>query len=87
MSRALTDTPGLELVVVTPTAHDPIVQYLGVVARSPRRDEARSFAAFLTGKVGQAMLVDLGFSPVAPASPPAPVATPATAPAPAPAAP
>ena len=78
VSRALTDAPGLELLAVPPVSHDPIVQYLGVVSRSARRDDARAFADFLTGKVGQAMLVDLGFRPASGETP----AEPAPAPAP-----
>ena len=69
VSRALTDTPGLDLLAVPVGSHDPIVQYLGVVARSQQAAEARAFAAFIGGKVGQAMLVDLGFSPAVAPSP------------------
>lgn len=77
VSRALTGAPGLDLMDVPGDAHDPIVQNLGVVARSKRRDEARAFADFLTGPTGQAMLRDLGFGPASaapPAAPPTPAA-------------
>lgn len=69
VSRAQADSPGLDFLPVPATSHDPIVQYLGVVSRSPRQDDARAFAAFLNGSVGQAMLIDLGFSPVAESQP------------------
>ena len=65
VGRALADAPGLEFVPVPPTSHDPIIQYLGVVHRSSRRDDARAFANWLRGPIGQAMLTDLGFSPAA----------------------
>ncbi len=69
VSRGLTDAPGLELMALPANSHDPIIQYLGVVARSSRKGDAQAFAAFMSGPVGQAMLVDLGFGPVAAAAP------------------
>ena len=78
VSRALTDTPGLELIAVPPASHDPIVQYLGVVSRSARRTDAQAFATFLREPVGQAMLRDLGFNPVE-ATAPAPASKAAAA--------
>lgn len=63
ISRAQADAPGLEYLAIAPTNHDPIVHYLGVVQDSTRQDDARAFAEFLNGTVGQAMLVDLGFAP------------------------
>ncbi len=63
VSRADSETKGLEILTVPTSSHDPIVQYLGIVARSTRKDDARAFAEFLNGKVGQAMLIDLGFLP------------------------
>jgi len=69
VSRALSDAPGLQFLPVPANSHVPIIQYLGVVTRSSRKDDARAFADFLRGPVGQAMLVDLGFAPAsAPAS-------------------
>ena len=73
VGKSLADSPGLEFVPVPAEAHDPIIQYLGVVARSGRSAEARAFADFLVGKTGQGMLRDLNFAPVptepAPAQP------------------
>ncbi|NIQ76541.1 MAG: solute-binding protein, partial [Anaerolineae bacterium] len=43
--------------------HTPINQALGVVADSPRQDQARDFAAFITGAQGQAILGKYGFVP------------------------
>ncbi len=63
VSRALSDSPGLEFLQIPPDSHEPIVQYLGVVTRSVRKDDARAFVEFLVGPVGQAMLKDLGFAP------------------------
>ena len=40
---------------------DPIIQSLGVVARSEHQDEARQFAEFVLSEVGQGILRDLGF--------------------------
>ncbi len=68
VSRALTDSPGLEFLEVPSGSHKPIVQYLGVVTRSTRKDDARAFADFLTGPTGQAMLKDLGFAPALPST-------------------
>ena len=70
VGRSLADAPGLEYLPVPPTSHDPIIQYLGVVQRSTRQDDARAFADWLRGPIGQAMLTDLGFSPAATASGP-----------------
>lgn len=63
VSRGLSDSPGLLYLAIPPNSHDPIIQYLGVVTRSSRKDDARAFADFLRGPIGQAMLVDLGFAP------------------------
>lgn len=68
VSRALTDTPGLELIAMPPDSHSPIIQTLGVLTGSKRQADARAFAAFLTGPVGQGMLKDLGFDPLPPAT-------------------
>ncbi len=46
-------------------ACDPIIQVLGVVARSERPNEAERFVEFLLSDVGQGMLRDLGFRKVA----------------------
>ncbi len=43
--------------------YDPIVQVLGVVADSDRQDDARAFARFLLGEVGQGILREDGFRP------------------------
>jgi len=43
--------------------HKPIDQALGVVADSPRRTQARDFAAFITSPQGQAVLGKYGFTP------------------------
>ena len=75
VSRALTDSPGLEYLKVPPESHEPIIQHLGVVTRSTRKDDARAFADFLTGPTGQAIFKDLGFAP-------APASTPTTGPQP-----
>ena len=80
VSLALTDGQGLGLLPVPADAHDPIVQTLGVVARSTRQADARAFADFLTGPIGQAMFRDLGFGPASAAAAIAP--NPADAPAP-----
>jgi molybdate transport system substrate-binding protein len=43
--------------------HSPIDQALGVVADSPRQDQARDFAAFITGQQGRDVLHKYGFEP------------------------
>lgn len=63
VGRSLADAPGIEYFNVPAGDYEPIVQYLGVMARSKRPDDARAFADFLVGPSGQGMLKDLGFSP------------------------
>jgi molybdate transport system substrate-binding protein len=43
---------------------DPIIQSLGVVARTERLEDAKAFADFVRGEVGQGILTDLGFRKV-----------------------
>ncbi len=49
--------------LVPENLHAPINQALGVVADSPRQDQARNFAAFITSAQGQAILGEYGFAP------------------------
>jgi molybdate transport system substrate-binding protein len=42
--------------------HDPVDQSLGIVADSPRQDEARAFAYYVTGPEGRAVLREYGYS-------------------------
>jgi molybdate transport system substrate-binding protein len=67
VSRSIADVPGVRSVPLPLDASDPIVQYLGVVARSSRPEDASAFVGFLLSEDGQGMMRDLGF-----AKPPAP---------------
>ncbi|GAC1447768.1 MAG: molybdate ABC transporter substrate-binding protein [Isosphaeraceae bacterium] len=62
---------GARVVEIDPALHDPIVQCLGVVARSSGKVEARTFARFLLGDKGRALLKSHGFQtpPAAPGRP------------------
>jgi molybdate transport system substrate-binding protein len=52
----------VQTVEVDRSLYDPIVQALGVVSRSKRADDAEAFARFVLSEVGQALLVEYGFS-------------------------
>ena len=66
VGRALANLPEVRVVEVEPSLYDPIVQALGVVARTQRAKDAGNFAEFVLGDEGQAILREAGF-----ASPPA----------------
>lgn len=66
VGRALADVPEIRVVAVDPALYDPIVQGLGIVARTAKPREAESFARFLLSNEGQAILARFGFSGVAP---------------------
>jgi molybdate transport system substrate-binding protein len=61
VSRALIDPKQDRIVEVDPALHDPLVQSLGVVASSRRREDAIALARFITGPDGQAILHGAGF--------------------------
>lgn len=63
VGRSLVAADAVAVVEVDPTLYDPIVQGLGVVASTPRGDEARRFSDFLLGDEGQAILARHGFGP------------------------
>jgi molybdate transport system substrate-binding protein len=48
---------------IDPALYEPILQGLGVVARSSHGDSARQFARFLLGGEGQKILASYGFDP------------------------
>ena len=61
VGRSVAKVKGVRIVEVDPKLYDPIVQGLGIVARTKRPDDARAFADFLLGEKGQALLVHHGF--------------------------
>jgi molybdate transport system substrate-binding protein len=63
VGRAIAEVPEVRVVPVDPAAHAPIVQAMGIVAESPRQDDARAFAEFLLGPAGQGILARYGFQP------------------------
>jgi molybdate transport system substrate-binding protein len=82
VGRATADVPEVQVVEVDRALYDPIVQALGVVARSPRKAEAARFVNFLLSREGQTVLASFGFRPPSrpqratePAPPPAPAST------------
>jgi molybdate transport system substrate-binding protein len=62
VSKALADAPGIRTIDIDPTLHDPLIQAMGIVAASRKRDRARAFADFLVGNEGQSMLAEGGFA-------------------------
>ena len=62
VSRSLiVDGSGLKVIEVDPGLYEPLIQGLGVVARSDKIDRARRFADFVVGNGGRAILGDHGF--------------------------
>jgi molybdate transport system substrate-binding protein len=49
------------VIQVDESLHQPIVQKLGIVARSQHMDDAQSFTRFILGKPGQAILARYGY--------------------------
>lgn len=63
VGRAIAQSPSLHTVAVSADLHDPIIQAMGVVAQSPRRDDAVRFTTFIMSPSGQAILKEFGFAP------------------------
>ena len=61
VGRSIAGVPEVRIVEVDPALYDPIIQGLGIVARTKRADDARAFADFLAGPEGQAILARHGF--------------------------
>ena len=61
VGRSIVEVPEVVAIEVDPKLYDPIVQALGVVARSPRPEIAEAFARFVLGDEGQALLLQTGF--------------------------
>jgi len=61
VGRAIADVPEAVLVPLPLDVCDPIIQVLGISARSDHVDEAGQFVDFLDSDVGQGILRDLGF--------------------------
>lgn len=52
-----------KLIPIDPSLHAPLIQGLGIVARSPARDHARAFADFVLSAEGRLILGKFGFEP------------------------
>lgn len=61
VGRAIADVPEVVVYNVDPALYDPIVQALGIVADSPRQQEAEAFANFVMSPEGQRVLNRFGF--------------------------
>lgn len=61
VGRSIADVPEVVMAPLPLDSCDPIIQFLGVVAKSDHPDEARKFAEFVLSDVGQGILRDLGF--------------------------
>jgi molybdate transport system substrate-binding protein len=62
VGRSIARSQGIRSVLLPLDVSDPIVQYLGVVARSGRPDDASAFVQFLLSEDGQGIMRDLGFA-------------------------
>ncbi len=76
VSRSNPAANGVVFVDLDQSLHEPIVQTLGVVARSAVKKEAEAFAQFLVSDDGRAILHARGFDPPPAAKTPEPAATP-----------
>jgi molybdate transport system substrate-binding protein len=65
VAHSVSKVPEVRVIDIDPGLYDPVIQGLGVVARSGQVQAARRFAAFLMGKEGQATLASFGFRPPA----------------------
>ncbi|WP_152050019.1 molybdate ABC transporter substrate-binding protein [Tautonia marina] len=63
IARSLVPDPSLRWEPVPADLHDPIDQYLGIVADRERLDSAQAFCEFLVSEQGQAILRRFGFEP------------------------
>jgi molybdate transport system substrate-binding protein len=61
VSGSIADVPEVVAVPLPSDSYEPIIQYLGIVARSDHLDEAGQFAEFVRSDAGQGILRDLGF--------------------------
>jgi molybdate transport system substrate-binding protein len=61
VSRSIAGVPGVRVIEIDPATYDPIVQALGVVARTSHRGAAEAFAGFLRSEAGRAVLRSHGF--------------------------
>lgn len=61
VSRAMSNVAELRTLEIDPSLYDPIVQTLGIVSATKKRDAAESFARFLTSPQGQKLLISHGF--------------------------
>ena len=61
VGRAIAEVREAVIVPLPGDVCDPIVQYLGIVKRTDRPDEARAFVEFVLSEPGQGILRDLGF--------------------------
>jgi molybdate transport system substrate-binding protein len=52
----------VQVLALDPGLYDPVIQSLGVVARSPQATAAREFTRFLLGDRGQSILESFGFT-------------------------
>lgn len=61
VSKAVASAPEIRSMDVDPALHDPLVQSLGIASRSKVTRAAESFALFVTGEAGRAVLRSHGF--------------------------
>jgi molybdate transport system substrate-binding protein len=61
VGRSVADVPGVRVVDVDRSLYDPIVQALGIVARTAHHREAEAFVRFVLGDAGREVLRSHGF--------------------------
>jgi molybdate transport system substrate-binding protein len=66
VGRAIVGVPGVRAVAIDADLYEPIIQGMGIVARTAQPREAESFARFVLGPEGQGVLSSFGFAPPEP---------------------
>ena len=61
VARSIAEVPEIAWVPIDPSLHRPLNQAVAVVARSPRRDLAKSFIRFVNGPEGREVMRRHGF--------------------------
>jgi molybdate transport system substrate-binding protein len=61
VGRAIADVPEAVIVSLPIDAYDPIIQSLGIVAKSVKSADSQDFTEFVLGETGQGILLQMGF--------------------------
>jgi molybdate transport system substrate-binding protein len=64
VARTIANVPEVRQIELDRTLYDPIVQYLGIVARTGNPEGAKKLVDFVLSDEGQQLLVSFGFAPI-----------------------